>query len=82
LIARKVLEQFGQTKTLHAEYGLTQREKEILSFFVEGLKKQEIAEKLFLSVHTVNAHIKNIYSKLQVNTRGQLMAKAYKERIV
>lgn len=82
LIARKVLEQFSQVKPPHPEYGLTEREKEILHLFVEGLKKQEIAEKLFLSFHTINAHIKNIYNKLQVNTRGQLMAKVYKERIV
>ena len=82
LIARKVLEQFSQAKPLRSEYGLTEREKEILSHFVEGLKKQEIADKLFLSFHTVNAHIKNIYNKLQVNTRGQLMAKAHRERIV
>jgi len=82
LIARKVLEQFTRAAASHSEYGLTRREKEILALFVDGLRKQEIADKLFLSFHTVNAHIKNIYNKLQVNTRGQLMAKAHKERIV
>ncbi len=82
LIAKKVLEQFAQSKSPHTDYKLTGREKEILRLFVDGLRIQEIAEKLFLSYHTINAHIKNIYNKLQVNTRGQLMAKVHKERIV
>lgn len=82
MIARKVLEQFSQFKISPSDYKLTDREKEILRLFVDGLAKQEIAEKLFLSYHTINTHIKNIYNKLQVNTRGQLMAKVFKEKIV
>jgi len=81
-IAKKILEQFSQLKSSNSEYKLSDREKDILRLFIDGLQKQEIADKLFLSYHTINTHIRNIYSKLQVNTRGQLMAKVHKEKIV
>jgi len=81
-IAKKVVETFKQFNLPKGEYGLTEREKEILSHLVSGLSKKQIADKLFISFHTVNTHIKNIYEKLQVNTRGGVVSKALKERLV
>ncbi len=55
---------------------LTKRELEILFLIAAGLKNQEIADQLFISLNTVLYHIKNIYSKLGVNKRTQAIAKA------
>jgi DNA-binding NarL/FixJ family response regulator len=81
-IATKVLHLFSKFVNQKNDYGLTQREKEILQEVVNGLTIQQIADKLFLSYHTVNTHLKNIYSKLQVNTRSGVIAKAFKEHLI
>jgi len=80
-IAQKVLKLFAKINTKKTNYGLTEREKEILQHIVSGLTKQQIADKLFLSFHTVNTHIKNIYKKLQVTTKAAVISKAYKENL-
>ena len=80
-IAQKVLQLFSKLKTKETNYGLTDREKEILQYIVSGLTKQQIADKLFLSFHTVNTHIKNIYKKLHVTTKAAVVSKAYKENL-
>jgi DNA-binding NarL/FixJ family response regulator len=49
--------------------GLTAREAEILRLLARGLADTQIAESLFISPRTVNAHITSIYSKLGVNSR-------------
>ena len=81
-IARKLLKVFSQIVPPKADYGLTGREKEILQLMVEGLTKKKIADRLFLSYHTVNSHLKNIYSKLHVNTRSGAVSKVFRERII
>jgi len=81
-IAHKVLELFTQFKKKKPDYGLTDREKEILQNFIAGLTKQQIADKLFLSFHTVNTHLKNIYSKLHVHSISGAVSKVYKENIL
>jgi len=48
---------------------------------VDGLTKKQIADKIFLSYFTIDTHIKNIYTKLQVHTRSGAVAKALKERL-
>ena len=57
-------------------YGLSDRELEILALITAGLKNQEIADQLFISLNTVLYHTKNIYSKLGVNKRALAIAKA------
>jgi DNA-binding NarL/FixJ family response regulator len=83
-IAKKVLSMFSRLGSVpkSSNYGLTAREKEILQHMVTGLTKKEIAEKLFLSFHTVNTHLKNIYSKLQVSTRTGAVSKAFREKLL
>jgi len=51
-------------------------ELEILALIAAGLKNQEIADKLFISLNTVLYHNKNIYSKLGVSKRTLAIAKA------
>ena len=55
---------------------LTTREKEILELLIAGQANKEIAEKLFVSIDTVKTHLKNIFQKLEVNSRLQAVAKA------
>lgn len=58
---------------------LTLREKEILSLLIDGKNSQQISEELFISIHTVNTHRKNILAKAQANSSSELVAKALKE---
>ena len=82
LIANKVLKMFSNFKQKKSDYGLTHREREILQYIVDGLTKQQIADKVFLSFHTVNTHIKNIYNKLHVHSKSGAVTKAFKENII
>jgi len=61
---------------------LTAREKEILALITQGLSSDLIAAKLFISVQTVRNHIKNVYDKLHVHSRAQVVAKALKDKLV
>jgi DNA-binding NarL/FixJ family response regulator len=81
-IAQKVLERFSQLAAPRGEYGLTSREREILELMVDGLIKKEIADRLSLSYHTVDTHLRNIYGKLQVHNRTEAVGKALKERLL
>ncbi len=81
-IAHKVLEIFSHLKPKKSDYGLTPREKELLQLMTTGLSRQQIADKLFISFHTVTTHLKNIYSKLHVNSKSGAISKVYKENIL
>ncbi len=58
---------------------LTEREKEVLKLILKGLKNKEIGEKLFISEQTVKTHINNIFKKLGVKNRAQLIVKLLKD---
>jgi DNA-binding NarL/FixJ family response regulator len=81
-IARRVLEMFNKLAAPRADYRLSEREREVLQFLVDGLTKPRIAERLSLSLHTVDAHVRSIYTKLHVNSRGSAVAKAVRENLL
>jgi len=81
-IAKKVLSMFRDQNVKSNGYSLSEREKEILGQLVEGLSKKQIAEKLFLSHHTVDSHLRNIYAKLEVHSRSSAISKAIKEKLL
>lgn len=81
-IARSVLEMFRIIKPKKMEYGLSKREEQILDLMVKGLAKPRIAEKIFLSPHTIDFHVRNIYRKLQVHSRQGAVAKAIREKLI
>jgi DNA-binding NarL/FixJ family response regulator len=80
-VARSVLDMLSQVAAPANDYSLTAREQMILELMVEGLIKKEIADKLNVSYHTVDTHLRNIYTKLHVHTRTGAVAKALKERL-
>ena len=61
---------------------LSDREKEIIRLISEGLTNNQIADKLFLSAHTIATHRKNIMSKLSINKTAGLVVYAVKENII
>lgn len=61
---------------------LTERELEVLRLIAEGLKYEEIAARLFLSINTVRTYIKEIYGKLNVNNRAKAVALAQQHRLI
>jgi DNA-binding NarL/FixJ family response regulator len=81
-IARSVLEMFRSITPEKKEYGLNEREEQILDFMVRGYTKPMIADKVFLSSHTIDYHVRNIYKKLQVHSRQGAVAKAVREKLL
>jgi DNA-binding NarL/FixJ family response regulator len=78
----RLFQQFIAPSAMVNHYELTEREKQILQLLSDGLPMPRIAEKIFLSYHTVRDHVKNIYQKLHVASATEAVAKALKERLV
>lgn len=77
-VARMVIGYFNplaDKKESKDAYKLTQREIEIVSMLQKGASYRSVAERLFISIDTVKYHIRNIYSKLQINSRSELINK-------
>lgn len=77
-IARMVIDNFH----VNPNSPLTRRETEILQLISEGKTYTQISEELFISKETAKTHIKNIYSKLQVNSKSEAIAKANQEKLI
>jgi len=76
-IARLVVHSFQPEKI--PDTGLTAREKEVLTKLCEGSSYQMIADALFVDVNTVKFHIRNIYRKLEVSSKGEAISKAIRQ---
>jgi DNA-binding NarL/FixJ family response regulator len=75
-IARKVVQYFNQRGGAKTEMAaLSQREREVLEHLAQGVSYKEIADVLSVSIDTVRVHIKGIYGKLHVHSRGEAVAK-------
>jgi DNA-binding NarL/FixJ family response regulator len=74
-IARKVVQSFKQTAAPSDQEGLSPREQEVLELLARGYLYKEIAERLNISVPTVNTYVRRMYEKLQVQSRAQAVAK-------
>jgi DNA-binding NarL/FixJ family response regulator len=82
-IATQVLAMFSQIQRPQQDtYQLSEREKEVLQFLVNGYSYKMISADMFISIDTVRSHIKKIYEKLHVNSKSEAVAKAFKNRIV
>jgi DNA-binding CsgD family transcriptional regulator len=60
-----------------AQFGLTDRQAEVLAWVARGLTNTEIAAALSLSPHTVRKHLENAFSRLRVHSRGRAVALVY-----
>ncbi len=83
-LARKVMDtmrkqRFGKQPT--EEYNLSIREMDVLKGLVDGLSYKQIGEKHFISLLTVQSHIKNIYEKLQVHSKNEAVTKALRNKL-
>jgi len=78
-IARKVVTHFQQPAApVNSNFeALSKREQEILTLLSKGLRYKEIAENIFVSTETVRTHVRNIYEKLQVNSRTEALIKTF-----
>jgi DNA-binding NarL/FixJ family response regulator len=81
LIARKVIAHFGQRRPApkprlqpDPAEGLSEKERAIVLAIVDGLSYKLVADRVGLSIDTVRYHIKNIYRKLQVNSKAELIS--------
>jgi DNA-binding NarL/FixJ family response regulator len=75
-IARKVVHSFHQGPAAGGDgEGLSPREVEVLDLVTQGFLLKEVADRLNISVHTVNTHVRRIYEKLHVRSRAQAAAK-------
>lgn len=61
---------------------LTKREQEVLQLLADGLRPNEIAERLFITRKTVGTHVENILRKLGVRSQTQAVALAFREELV
>jgi DNA-binding NarL/FixJ family response regulator len=61
---------------------ISARETEVLELLSQGKSYSMIAKELFITKETAKSHIKNIYSKLQVNSKSEAIAKATKEKLI
>jgi len=80
-VAGAVLQMFSKMSRPTQDYGLTEREEKILELMMEGLTAKAIAGNLAVSYHTVDTHIRNIYTKLHVHSRGGAVAKGFKGKL-
>lgn len=81
-IARLMLDRFNRLGASGSKTELSDRERDVLRAMVDGLAKKEIAERLEISVHTVDTYTRRLYRKLHVNTLGGAVAKALREGLV
>jgi DNA-binding NarL/FixJ family response regulator len=82
-IARSVIASFQKAaKPAHVDDALTEREREVLDEMARGKSYAGIARELFISMDGVRYHIRHIYEKLQVHSRGEAVARALKQKLI
>jgi DNA-binding NarL/FixJ family response regulator len=86
-VAKKVFNFFQHKNVILAvpgeeDYGLSNREQEILSLMVQGHNLKTIADTIFISYETVRTHVKKIYKKLHVASRSEAVLKATQQGLI
>lgn len=80
-VAQRVLAYFRTETQNKPDYGLTERETDVLRLLTEGKSYKMIADQLNISFNTVNSHLKKVYEKLQVHSAGEAVAKSLKDKL-
>ena len=85
-IAQKVVEDYlkrvEQGEERERYDGLTEREREVLTLIAQGLTNQQIAQKLFISIKTVQTHRAHILEKLGLHDRTELVRYAIRKGLI
>ena len=82
-VARRVLELFRQSGSRHqSDHDLTPHQVRLLKLFVDGHNYKSAAVELGVSVNTIGFHVQQIYSRLQVHSKSEAVAKALRDGIV
>ncbi len=82
-VARRVVRLFREFRPPEsASYRLTPQETELLKLLIEGHYKKTAAREMGISTNTVSFHLKNIYTKLQVHSKTEAVAKALREHLI
>ncbi len=79
-IARKVIQHFNPVKQ-SSENALSAKEHQVVQCVVDGLSYKLIADRMGISINTVRHHIRNIYTKLQINSKAELIKKSFSGEI-
>jgi DNA-binding NarL/FixJ family response regulator len=82
-VARRVMKLFHEIRPpAHADYQLTPHELRILKLLAEGHNYATAAAELHVTASTINFHLQNIYTKLQVHSKTEAVAKALRHRLI
>ena len=81
-VATSVLAMFTRMAAPQTDFGLTERERQVLELMRDGLAKKEIAARMELSFHTVDDYLRNIYTKLHVHSQAGAVGKAMKHGLL
>lgn len=84
-VTKRIMESLQSKKRIRSKINsvvITEREQEVLKLLVQELTTNEIAEKLFISHHTVESHRKNLIAKLQVRGTSGLVKYAIQSGLV
>ncbi|MGI6349783.1 MAG: response regulator transcription factor [Eubacteriales bacterium] len=65
--------EYSAAEAFYAQHNISQRERDVVELLLQGLSNPEIAKALFLSENTIKTHVRNIYKKLKINNRYQLI---------
>lgn len=75
-IARKVVQHFQPNKKRASQTDLTPKESDIINYLVDGMSYKQIAYQMGNTVETIRHHIKNIYRKLHVNSKAEVIGRS------
>lgn len=81
-IASSVVKLLAKLMRPSAPVSLSPREREMLSFIVDGLTAKEMAVRLDVSIHTIDTHTRHLFRKLGVHSRAAAAARALRDRLV
>ncbi|MFN5375755.1 MAG: response regulator [Chitinophagaceae bacterium] len=79
-LVEKVFHSLQQKNNNSMLDALTFREKEIVSLVEKGQSYKQMSDKLFVTTYTINYHLKNIYKKLNIHSKSELLSRLMEER--
>lgn len=81
-VSRRVVELFRRFQPADQQHGLSKQERHLLQLLGEGHHYKTAAAEMGISIHTVNFHLRNIYSKLHVHSKSEAVAKALRDGLI